>query len=332
MQMRIVHESPDVLVVTEPAAGLRISGGAIALIGAVLLLDGLRTGGAVSDLAGVASLIVGALLILGPVTTTMYFNRGERRLLVAPKRLWQARSQTTYDEYPLNQVVAAQVDQSTSSEGGSGGWRVVVRLTDGRTLPFTSYYTSGYSAKAAAADKICGYLGVTPATKSFAGATSPHVMVRRNRRAALLIATMLAVFGGAFAGIGGTMLVREYRRLVNWLPVQATVIDTRVESQTDNDGTTYRPVVVYRYSVNDRQFTTNRTLPVSESRSGSWAHRITGQFHAGGTYTAWYDPANPSEAFIVRTHSVIAPVFTLIGAVVIVAACAVGASARKREE
>jgi hypothetical protein len=329
MHMRIVHESPDVLVVTEPAAGLRISGGAVALIGALILVDGLRTGGTVSDLAGAMTLIIGVLLVLLPVTTTMYFNRAERRLLVAPRRLWQSLSRTEYNEYPLNQVVAAQVDESKSGTDGST-WRVIVRLTGGRALPFTSYYSSGYGSKAAAANQICEYLGVTPATQSFAGASSPHVIARRGRRAALGIAVMLAVFGGVFAGIGGTTLVREYRRLVDWKPVQATVVATHVESHSDSDGATmYSPVVVYRYWVNDQQFTSRRALPVSESRSGRWAYGVVGHFNPGGTYTAWYDPANPSDAFIVRAHSIIAPVFTLIGALVIVAAAAVGASARR---
>jgi hypothetical protein len=128
------------------------------------------------------------------------------------------------------------------------------------------------------------------------------------------------------------MLVLEYRRLVDWTPVQATVLATRVESHSDSDGTTYSPVVVYRYWVNDQQFTSRRALPVNESRSGRWAHRVVGQFNPGRTYTAWYDPANPADAFIVRAHSVIAPVFTLIGALVIVAACAVAASARRSKE
>lgn len=331
MRMRIAHESPDVLVVTEPAAALRISGGAVALIGALLLAEGMRTGGAVSDFAGAMTLIVGTLLVLLPVTTTMYFNRAERRLLVAPRRLWQWRSHSGYNEYPLNQVVAAQVDQSKSGSDGSA-WRVIVRLTDGRTLPFTSYYTSGYGSKAAAANQICEYLGVAPATQSFAGASSPHVIARRSRRAALAIAAMLAVFGGVFAGIGGRMLLREYRRLAEWTPVQATVIATHVESHSDSDGTTYSPVVVYRYWVNDQQFTSRRALPVNESRSGRWAYRVIERFSAGGTYTAWYDPGNPSDAFIVRAHSIIAPVFTLIGALVIVAACAVAASARRANE
>ena len=91
--------------------------------------------------------------------------------------------------------------------------------------------------------------------------------------------------------------------------------------ESDSDGDTYRPVVEYRYQVDDRPYTSTRTLPIAESRSGKWAHRVIGRFTVGNTYTAWYDPEAPSEAFIVRSRSMIAPVFTLIGVLAALGGC-----------
>jgi hypothetical protein len=122
------------------------------------------------------------------------------------------------------------------------------------------------------------------------------------------------------------------RRLSTWQPVEATVLRTRVDIRTDTDGSTYAPIVTYRYSVNDRDYTSSGTLPVSESRSGSWAYRVVAGFTPGAQYTAWYDPHSPADAFIVRSHSIVAPIFTAIGAIAVVAGLGIAMSARRERE
>ena len=108
------------------------------------------------------------------------------------------------------------------------------------------------------------------------------------------------------------MLYKENRRLTMYRPVEATVLGTRVEEHSDSDGSTYEPVVEYRYYVNDRPYTATRVTPLEMSRSGRWAHRVIGKYHTGSTYTAYYDPADPSEAFLMRTRSVIPWAFIMI--------------------
>jgi hypothetical protein len=152
------------------------------------------------------------------------------------------------------------------------------------------------------------------------GGTSPYAIVRHRRTTTIGLAIACVIIAVVFGSIGTTMLAREYLRLARWQAVQATVLETRVDAHSNSDGNTYLPVVVYRYTVNDRAYTSSRALPVNESRSGSWANQVIAPFTVGGTYTAWYDPGSPSDAFIVRTHSIIAPVFTLIGALAIVGA------------
>jgi hypothetical protein len=63
--------------------------------------------------------------------------------------------------------------------------------------------------------------------------------------------------------------------------------------------------VVYRYRVQDREYTASRVTPLRESRSGRWASRVTARYEVGGTYTAYYDPGNPEEAFLIRHRSVL---------------------------
>jgi Protein of unknown function (DUF3592) len=270
------------------------------------------------------------MLLLLPGIITFYFNRGEKRLVVARRRVWEREQSGRYDEYPLRDVVAAQVDESRSTEDGST-WRVIVRLANGRTIPFTSYYTSGYDAKSAIANRISGFLGVTQGTQSIKGAPSPHTIARPSRRTTIAVALLVAGMGGLFGSIGGVTVVREYRRLAAWRPVHATVLASRVDDDhSDSDGNSYLPVVVYRYSVDDIVYTSSRTLPVNESRSGRWAHDVIARFRVGGTYTAWYNPANPEEAFIVRSHSVVAPVFVVLGLFAVIGGGAIAMSARRQ--
>ena len=169
------------------------------------------------------------------------------------------------DEFPLRDVSAVQVDESKSDDGST--WRIIVRLADGRTIPFTSYYTSGVDAKLALARRIGTYLGLGPATQSFGGRSSPHAIAPQSRATTLGVGLVIVAFGVVFGLIGGRMLVREMRRLSDWQPVQA-VLSTRVDTHYDHDdGDTYSPVVTYRYSVNARPYTSSQTLPVNHRRA-----------------------------------------------------------------
>jgi hypothetical protein len=319
--MRIVHDTPELLIVAERADGMRICGGVLAVFAAALVAIGLRTDSTVAGIVGVLVGIVGLAFLLLPSISTFYFNRGEKRLIIARRRMWERQTEG-FDEHPLSNVSAVMAEESSSSADGGSTWRVVVRLSDGRSIPFTSYYTSGYPAKAAMAARIASFLGVETNARTPGDPKSPFAMVPGSRRAAIGIASVFVIFGLVFGSIGGVALTREYQRLATWQPIQARVLDKRVDTHVDSDGNTYRPVVNYRYEVNGRTYTSSRTLPINESRSGRWAYRVIERFAIGGTYTAWYDPGDPSNAFLVRSHSVIAPIFAAIGLVVTLGGCA----------
>src|ERR1051325_5960675 len=320
--MRIVHDTPHRRVIPEPARGMRVVGAVHGVVGALLLGVGLRVDSLPAAIPGAGAFIVGGLLVLAPAISTFYFNRGEKRLIVTRRRLWQRADGDRYDEYPLRDVVAAQVDEGGMSDESGSTFRVIVRMADGRMIPFTSYYTSGYPAKRAIANRISAFLGVDGSTSARDGAMSPHAIQKMGRRGMIAIGLVFVAFGGVFGSLGAVMLAREYYRLSEWKPVQATVLSARVEVNASSDGDTHRPVIVYRYFVGDRPYTSDRTLPVNEGRSGTWAYGIIRKFTTGSTHTAWYDPSNPAEAFIVRGHSIIAPVFTLLGLFAALGGCA----------
>jgi hypothetical protein len=327
--MRIVHETPDLLIVAERAVGMRLSGAVLAALGATLVVVGARAGRTAIGVVGAFMVVLGAMFVLLPAISTFYFNRGEKRLVIARRRVWTPTSQG-YDEYPLADVNAVRVEEGRSSDDGGTTWRVVVRLADGRSIPFTSYYTSSYEPKAAMAARIANYLRVETNEPQPVGPGSPFAITPQSRRIAVGFALVFVAGGALFGSFGMVSLTREYRRLATWEPVQATVLGKRVDERYDSEGSTYRPEVTYRYSVSGRTYTSTRTLPINEGRSGGWAQRVIAPFSVGGTYTAWYDPANPSDAFIVRAHAIIPPVFSAIGLFVMLGGCATAVSALRQ--
>jgi uncharacterized protein DUF3592 len=321
--LRIVHDSRDALILNERAIALRAIGAVLGIAGLVMIAASILANGlAVAALliAGASMATVGALMGLLPATHTFAFSRSERRLIVVRQRL----GRVTREEYPLRDVASAFVDSSKSSDGDT--WRVVVQLADGQIIPVTSYYTSGYDSKKLAADRITEF--VNQANNRDAAALTVHTPAPyaatltspRQTRAAL---AFLALFGLVFGGIGGTIMVREHQRLTTWLPAEATVLSKSVDRHSDSDGTTYSPIVVYRYNVNGRPYTSSSVLPTKESRSGGWARRIVEEYELNRTYTAWYNPADPEQAFLRRSRSIVAAIFTAIGALLVVVAALV---------
>ena len=318
--MRIVHDSRDALILNERAIALRAVGAVLGIAGLVMIAASVLANGlsiAALLIAGASMATVGALMGLLPATHTFAFSRSERRLIVVRQRL----GRVTREEYPLRNVASAFVDSSKSSDGDT--WRVVVQLADGQIIPVTSYYTSGYDSKKIAADRIQEFLNHAnnrdgeALTDHTPAPYAPTLTSPRQTRAAL---AFLALFGLVFGGIGGTIMMREHRRLTTWLPVEATVLSKSVDRHSDSDGTTYSPIVVYRYSVNGRPYTSSGVLPTKESRSGGWARRIVEEYELNRTYTAWHNPADPAQAFLRRSRSIVAAILTSIGALLVVVA------------
>ena len=98
--------------------------------------------------------------------------------------------------------------------------------------------------------------------------------------------------------------------------MSATVQSARlIEKQRTSKGrhyTEYSPSVRYSYEVNGRQYTSNGVFPLgTESGTREWASGIIDRFKAGMTCTAWYDPASPGDAFIVRRYVFTPPAIVL---------------------
>jgi hypothetical protein len=272
-------------------------------------------GASVPIVIGSVIVIAGLLLIVLPTRKTFAFSRTERLFIIATQRFGRVERQII----PLDQVADVSLEESASSDGNT--YRIAVTLTDQRRIPWTSYYSSGHASKQVVVDLVREFLKLEPSPGRGSGAMTPRD--ERNVRRSRVGLWLMAAFCCVFLAVGARMLAKEQRRLSDFRPVEATVLSTRVDEHSDSDGSTYEPVVVYRYRVGDRSYTASRVTPLKESRSGSWASRVAGQYQVGSTYTAYYDPENPGDAFLLRIRSVIPwafVAFSVVGLAFIVVA------------
>ena len=84
-------------------------------------------------------------------------------------------------------------------------------------------------------------------------------------------------------------------------PVDATILDVDIETQVDDGDTEYTPVITYEYEVGGDTYTAENVYPGQFVRwhdSRSSAEEATDQYDVGETATAYYNPADPQEAYL----------------------------------
>jgi hypothetical protein len=302
--MKIVARTPTELIIRDSAMVLRAFGAFLVALGAFAIFVGVTQDPEGS--IGVVPVVIGALVGLGGLSLvtlaarrTFAFSKTERVFIIAKQRFGKLERQTI----PLRDIADVSLEESRSDDDSGGTYRVSVTLADKRRIPWTPYYTSGYVAKRAVVELVREFLGLEASPALGSGA--PTATTERDARRGRVGLYLMGAFCCGFLAVGVTMLAKEQRRLSVYEPVPATVLSTRVQEHSDTDGSTYEPVVVYRYRVNEREYTASRVTPLRESRSGRWARRVTRRYQVGNEYTAFYDPENPAEAFLLRSRSVL---------------------------
>jgi hypothetical protein len=122
---------------------------------------------------------------------------------------------------------------------------------------------------------------------------------------ALFFAILLGMGAGFFVLMLAKMVVPEWRAELDFIETTATVLQTRVEDSSDNDGrAVYRPAVRIQYSVDGRQhdiWTYDITRAYSPGRDDKLA--ALDRLEVGRDYVCWYDPRDPAQAVVVRGYS-----------------------------
>jgi len=138
----------------------------------------------------------------------------------------------------------------------------------------------------------------------------------------------MAAFFGVFllvgCGVTYPVFVRPVLKILaarSWTEVPCEIVSSRVKTNSDSDGNTYRVDVVYRYTYQSRTYTSNRYHFMTGSSSGyEGKAAAVRKFPAGSQATCYVDPAAPAEAVLDRNAAgdlwigLIPLVFVAVGA------------------
>ncbi len=146
-------------------------------------------------------------------------------------------------------------------------------------------------------------------------AVDPAERCRQNHRRGLgdAVKVFIIIFGAfplIFVGIGAYGVWDQHHKITTYQPVTAKVRSTRV-AEHRGKSTTYSPEVMYRYKVGDVAYTSHNVLPFSESAGYAWAQEIISHYHPCQSTEAYYDPAKPGNAFLLKHYSFAPYLFVL---------------------
>ena len=302
--MHIAKRTPDLLVLTDSGASLRMFGAVFLAVGGFFVYTGIQQ----SSLAltpvviGSIAALIGIAFAILPGRVIAAFDKPSHTLIITRR---------TIRGYTRDKVDFSKISDVTceASAGGRGGttWRVAIVLKDGKSIPLTSWYTSS-PLHQVAADAAEEFLGISPppATAADPSQYGMRLALRHRQHAqsrGSIGCSML--FCAIFFAIGATMVFVMWTRLTYWLPVNATVVNSRITTvRGSKGGVSYRPDITYRYEVGGAQYFGSHVTILNESRSGSWAYKILNRFPNGAEVIAYVDPANPHRAFLLHEWSV----------------------------
>jgi Protein of unknown function (DUF3592) len=118
----------------------------------------------------------------------------------------------------------------------------------------------------------------------------------------LLVGIIFAIVGIAFTFALAKPQMKKAEQSKTWPTTMGAVIKSEIVSEKDSEhGTMYRPEVVYVYSVDNREYTSNEitfgSSMVSTSRRKSVA-KATYKYPVGKQVNVYYNPDEPYESVL----------------------------------
>jgi len=123
----------------------------------------------------------------------------------------------------------------------------------------------------------------------------------RGHKIALVVGLIFGVVGGTlFLFLFALPAVHQLRSM-GWTETPCTIVGSEVRSWSTDDGTSYRPDVLYEYQAGGRSWRSNRTTFFSALSSGyDNARDVVGSHPDGSKSTCWVDPGNPGRSVLDR--------------------------------
>lgn len=145
-----------------------------------------------------------------------------------------------------------------------------------------------------------GTVSTARADAPAADATDPRTRPARSRAAAAIILLAFGAIGSAALGAGLHALLVQESALIGARSVPATVISVAmVEPQArTRGGFNYRPAVRHRYTVDGREFESDRLYPMSEHLDARYAAALVSMYRPGQHVFTRVPPGDPAAAYL----------------------------------
>ncbi|HTL96447.1 MAG TPA: DUF3592 domain-containing protein [Gemmatimonadaceae bacterium] len=229
------------------------------------------------------------------------FDKTSRTVTIQHRRLVQPGT----DTYAWSDISDAALEKSMMSSGRGNQqtpvYRPVFVMKDGTRTPWTAVSTGDLKQQGNCVAAVRAFTG----WHSLPDATSAADSAAIQRAAAALRKARVLMFPiiGIFVLVGAMMYLSQVKRYLTWQPVRARIVTTSIASSSGDNGTVYRPVVSYAYPYRDGVVIATGSTILKMSSSYRWADGIQQRYRVGDNVTAYINPANPSEGFVVRELS-----------------------------
>ncbi len=118
-----------------------------------------------------------------------------------------------------------------------------------------------------------------------------------------LLDVLRLVFSAAALGliVFGLFTMRERSRSRGWAATSGTIVSSAVTRFTGKSGTTYRPMVMYSYSVGAVRYSSNRiSFRPAVTADHDAALKAAARYRPGSAVQVFYDPQDAEQAVLDR--------------------------------
>lgn len=314
--MQITVHDENRLVLHQGPWGLRAFGVLFAALGGGILWY-ITHGHLAEHNAWVAVVVGGSFGLAGLAMAVLAgdllctFDRPTHSVSIRHRRLVQPGTET-YDWSSISDAALEKsIIRANRNEAPTPVYRPVFVMKDGTQVPWTPVFTGDLARQGNCVAAVRAFTGWhtlpdEPRISDAAAIQQAAAGVRRLR-------VFLFPFLGIFVVVGGLLYATQVKRYITWQPVSARIVSADMMSSADNDnGTTYRPLISYAYDHGGTTLIATGTTIITMSSSYRWADAIRQRYPVGKRVTAYIDPANPSQGFVVRELSWFPLIFVII--------------------
>lgn len=135
-------------------------------------------------------------------------------------------------------------------------------------------------------------------------------------RLLMVFGLVAMVVGLGCAGYGAWTIWQQHRIIASAVLVDAKVLSHDTKDLKASGFKAKIPLVKYEYTVDGKSHTAETVTPSEFMLPDTWADSVFQQFPVGAETKAYYDPADPSQAFLVGKYSMKPYLPVLVGLVI----------------